>query len=84
MWEAYLQQQISKCRTEIEDLKIDVQGISDLQEPRSGKRTTNSGPLYYWSSNDTTHSDDITILVAKKIKNCVVNFTPHYDRIMTL
>lgn len=68
---------------QMERLKSDVLGITDVQLPGSRKYTADSGIPYFLGTNVTTYRYGVATLMVRKINNCVVNFIPYSDRIMT-
>lgn len=65
---------------EMKILKIGALGTSDLQWPRSGRCTTSS-ETYYSGNNDTTHRYGVSILIRKKMNNCVTNCPAYSEQI---
>lgn len=69
---------------EMQRLKIDILGISDVQWPGSGKISSRHGVMYYSGNSEPAHRYGVAIIVKEKICNSVVNFVPFSDRIIML
>lgn len=69
---------------EMERLKINMLGVSDVQWTGSGKCPTKNGTMYFSGNNNPNHRYGVAIIVDKVIDKSVIGFTPLSDRVMML
>lgn len=68
---------------EMERLKVDILGISEMRWTGKGECNTHNGKMYY-SGNENEHQYGVAILVKKEIQKSVINFVPLTDRVMMI
>lgn len=69
---------------EMERLKINILGISDVQRHGSGKHTTKNGTMYFSCKNNSTHRYGVAIIVDKTVDQAVIGVKRLSDRVMIL
>lgn len=69
---------------EMERLKLDILGLSEVRWLGTGQCSTDNTVMYYSGNNDRYHYNGVGIIVTKESNKSVPNFVPYSDRILFL
>lgn len=69
---------------EMQRLKMDILGVSEVRWPNDGRIQSNSCAVYYSGNDQPQHSNGVAIIVSQKIDKSVIAFIPHSDRAMLI
>ncbi|XP_032239018.2 craniofacial development protein 2-like [Nematostella vectensis] len=61
---------------------LDILGISECRWTGSGRQRTSDGSVILYSGNDTTHTNGVALIVAKKYVNTLLEWEPISDRLL--
>lgn len=86
-WNVNTMYQAGKIHNAIEEmdrLKIDILGISEMRWPNSGKCEIRDHTVHYSGIKDGKHQHGVGVIVNKKISKFVKNFVPISERVLLL
>jgi exonuclease III len=70
-------------KSEMDRIKIDILGISELKWTGSGHFTSNNYEVYY-SGNQNTRKNGVAMVLNKKFVNSVIGYYPKNDRMISI
>uniref|UniRef100_A0A8D8T3N0 Craniofacial development protein 2 n=1 Tax=Cacopsylla melanoneura TaxID=428564 RepID=A0A8D8T3N0_9HEMI len=76
--------QLENTIQEMERLKIQVLGVSEMRWPGSGFMDVENHRIYHSGTSDNTYQYGVGMIIQKRLVNQVTNFVPLTDRIMLL
>jgi len=69
---------------EMERLRIDILGVSEMRWKGNGKFGMPAHTIYYAGNNEPIHYKGVGFIVARKVNDAVRNFVPQSDRVALL
>lgn len=67
---------------EMSKYDLDILGISECRWTGSGRQRTTDGSVILYSGNDTTHTNGVALIIAKKYVNTLLEWEPISDRLL--
>lgn len=75
---------LSNACQEMDRLKLNILGISEVRWPNSGKTHIKDKTFYYSGNSDKDHYNGVGVLLNNDLNAAVVNFVPFSDRCLLL
>lgn len=80
----YMAGKLDNATKEMQRLKMDILGVSEVRWPNSGRIQSNSYAVYYSGNDQPQHRNGVAIILSQKIDKSVIAFIPHSDRTMLI
>jgi len=84
MYEMIETERVVRVVREMERLRIDILGVSEMRWRGNGKFGMTAHTIYYTGNNEPNHYKGVGFIVAKKVNDAVRNFVPQSDHVALL
>lgn len=75
---------LDNATKEMQRLRVDILGVSEVRWPTSGRLQSNSYTMYYSGGEHPQHINGVAIILSRSVSRSVTAFIPHSDRTMLI